>query len=260
MSARPVCPSRTRWRKRSARRSPTETGSVLGFLPGQREIERTAERLEGRLPDNCDVVPLYGQLDGKAQDAAIRPATSRPPQGGARHIHRRDLDHHRRRARGHRFRVWPRLPRYEPRDGADAAGDGASIPRLRRPARRARRTRSPASRSGCGGAEQTAALPAFTPPEILQEPTSPACCSTARRLRRRRSDDAALPSTRAPGRRSPRRALLLLGLDAIDEARPADRIRRKRCASPALPARRALMVAEAGPHRTDGDGRRARRC
>src|SRR5690606_22115437 len=50
-----------------------EPGSVLAFLPGQREIERTAERLQGRLPDNCDVVPLYGQLDGKAQDAAIRP-------------------------------------------------------------------------------------------------------------------------------------------------------------------------------------------
>src|SRR5690606_1857409 len=46
----------------------TEAGSVLAFLPGQREIERTAERLEGRLPENCDVVPLYGQLDGKAQD------------------------------------------------------------------------------------------------------------------------------------------------------------------------------------------------
>ncbi|WP_040439787.1 ATP-dependent helicase HrpB [Roseibium aggregatum] len=51
-----------------------ETGSVLVFLPGQGEIRRTAEMLEGKLPANCQVAPLYGGLDAKAQDAAIRPA------------------------------------------------------------------------------------------------------------------------------------------------------------------------------------------
>jgi ATP-dependent helicase HrpB len=51
-----------------------EEGSILAFLPGQREILRTAERLEGRLGADTTVVPLYGLLDGKAQDAAIRPA------------------------------------------------------------------------------------------------------------------------------------------------------------------------------------------
>ncbi|TIR87819.1 MAG: ATP-dependent helicase HrpB, partial [Mesorhizobium sp.] len=50
-----------------------EQGSVLAFLPGQREIERTAERLKDRLGDT-DIVPLYGQLDNRAQDAAIKPA------------------------------------------------------------------------------------------------------------------------------------------------------------------------------------------
>jgi ATP-dependent helicase HrpB len=75
-----------------------EPGSVLAFLPGQREIERTAERLASRVGDSVDVVPLYGMLDGRAQDAAIRP-----------------------------------------RDRADAAGDGARVARLRRPARRPRR-------------------------------------------------------------------------------------------------------------------------
>lgn len=45
-----------------------ETGSVLAFLPGQREIERTAERLEGRVGADIDVVRLYGMLDGKAQE------------------------------------------------------------------------------------------------------------------------------------------------------------------------------------------------
>ncbi|TJV44572.1 MAG: ATP-dependent RNA helicase, partial [Mesorhizobium sp.] len=51
-----------------------ESGSVLAFLPGQREIERTAERLAGKAGADTDIVPLYGMLDGKAQDAAIKPA------------------------------------------------------------------------------------------------------------------------------------------------------------------------------------------
>src|SRR5690606_27376140 len=54
-----------------------ETGSVLAFLPGQREIERTAERLEGRIAADTDIVRLYGMMDARAQDAAIRP----PPAG-----------------------------------------------------------------------------------------------------------------------------------------------------------------------------------
>ena len=51
-----------------------EPGSVLAFLPGQREIERTAAELEGRVGNDADIVPLYGMLDARAQDAAIRPA------------------------------------------------------------------------------------------------------------------------------------------------------------------------------------------
>ena len=49
-------------------------GSCLAFLPGQREISRTAERLKDRIPALVDIVPLHGGLDGQAQDAAIRPA------------------------------------------------------------------------------------------------------------------------------------------------------------------------------------------
>lgn len=50
-----------------------ETGSILVFLPGQGEIHRTAELLEGKLPANCQLAPLFGALDAKAQDLAIRP-------------------------------------------------------------------------------------------------------------------------------------------------------------------------------------------
>lgn len=51
-----------------------QTGSILVFLPGQGEIRRTAELLSGQLPANCQIAPLYGALDAKIQDLAIRPA------------------------------------------------------------------------------------------------------------------------------------------------------------------------------------------
>ncbi|MGJ0511627.1 ATP-dependent helicase HrpB [Methylocystis sp.] len=52
-----------------------ERGSILAFLPGQGEIARVATRLaESRLPDDIDVAPLYGALDRGEQDLAIAPA------------------------------------------------------------------------------------------------------------------------------------------------------------------------------------------
>src|SRR5690606_19174714 len=44
-----------------------EEGSVLAFLPGQREIARTQELLSGRLPETVDLAPLHGGLEGPAQ-------------------------------------------------------------------------------------------------------------------------------------------------------------------------------------------------
>lgn len=54
-----------------------ESGSLLVFLPGEGEIKRLAERLDGGLPDDMQLAPLYGQLAGEAQDFAIAP----PPAG-----------------------------------------------------------------------------------------------------------------------------------------------------------------------------------
>lgn len=52
-----------------------QTGSVLVFLPGQGEIHRTAQRLREAVRDpSVDIAPLYGALDSKEQDRAIRPA------------------------------------------------------------------------------------------------------------------------------------------------------------------------------------------
>ncbi|MEC8795118.1 MAG: DEAD/DEAH box helicase, partial [Pseudomonadota bacterium] len=52
------------------------TGGILAFLPGEGEIRRTAARLEGRLPADCAVRPLYGSLPFAEQRAAITPATT----------------------------------------------------------------------------------------------------------------------------------------------------------------------------------------
>lgn len=51
-----------------------ETGSILVFLPGMREIRRVAERLEDALPENTQLHLLHGQLGPDEQDEAIRPA------------------------------------------------------------------------------------------------------------------------------------------------------------------------------------------
>jgi ATP-dependent helicase HrpB len=55
-------------------------GDILAFLPGVREIERTRERLEARLPDT-PILPLHGQIEPAAQRQAI----ARDP-GGRRRI------------------------------------------------------------------------------------------------------------------------------------------------------------------------------
>ena len=49
------------------------SGSLLVFLPGEGEIRRTQAALEGRIPDDCVIRPLYGALPFAAQRAAIAP-------------------------------------------------------------------------------------------------------------------------------------------------------------------------------------------
>ncbi len=53
----------------------TERGSALVFLPGVREIKRTAEQLRTSITDpSIDVRPLYGAMSPADQDAAIATA------------------------------------------------------------------------------------------------------------------------------------------------------------------------------------------
>lgn len=49
-----------------------EGGDVLVFLPGRREIGRVERLLvEGGVPGDVDVMPLYGELSAEAQDRAV---------------------------------------------------------------------------------------------------------------------------------------------------------------------------------------------
>ncbi|WP_333682946.1 ATP-dependent helicase HrpB [Pontibaca methylaminivorans] len=59
---------------RAERESRAMGGGLLVFLPGEREIRRTAALLAPRLPAGCCLHPLYGALPFKQQQAAIAPA------------------------------------------------------------------------------------------------------------------------------------------------------------------------------------------
>ena len=54
-----------------------EPGSLLVFLPGQGEIVRVAERLRESISDAAvDIAPLFGAMDGRAQDLAVEAAAA----------------------------------------------------------------------------------------------------------------------------------------------------------------------------------------
>ncbi|MER9402716.1 ATP-dependent helicase HrpB [Mesorhizobium caraganae] len=144
-----------------------ESGSVLAFLPGQREIERTAERLQDRLSADTDIVPLYGQLDNRAQDAAIKPA----PPGRRKVVLATSIAETSITIDGVRVVIdsgLSRLPRYEPASGLTRL-ETVRVSRASADQRAGRAGRTqPGVAIRLWRAEQTAALPAFTPPEILE--------------------------------------------------------------------------------------------
>nr|WP_320116629.1 ATP-dependent helicase HrpB [uncultured Desulfuromonas sp.] len=54
-----------------------QSGDVLVFLPGAREIQRCYDALAGRLDGNTLVLPLYGALPFEQQQQAIQPTAQR---------------------------------------------------------------------------------------------------------------------------------------------------------------------------------------
>jgi ATP-dependent helicase HrpB len=218
-----------------------ESGSVLAFLPGQREIERTAERLQGRLGPDTDIVPLYGQLDGKAQDAAIRPS----PAGRRKVVLATSIAETSITIDGVRVVIdsgLSRLPRYEPASGLTRL----ETVRVSKASADQRAGRAGRTQAGVAirlwRAEQTAALPAFTPPEILEADLSGLLLDCAAFGVADPATLAFLDPPPAPALKEAR--VLLRSLHAIDEAgrlTEAGASMRKL----ALPVRLAHMVAEA---------------
>ncbi|BAV49693.1 DEAD/DEAH box helicase [Mesorhizobium sp. 113-1-2] len=218
-----------------------ESGSVLAFLPGQREIERTAERLVGKVGADTDIVPLYGQLDGKAQDAAIKPA----PSGRRKVVLATSIAETSITIDGVRVVIdsgLSRLPRYEPASGLTRL----ETVRVSKASADQRAGRAGRTQAGVAirlwRAEQTAALPAFTPPEILEADLSGLLLDCAAFGVADPTGLAFLDPPPAPALNEAR--VLLRALHAIDEAgrlTEAGASMRKL----ALPVRLAHMVAEA---------------
>jgi len=144
-----------------------EAGSVLVFLPGEGEIRRLAGQLDGRLPDDVILAPLYGQLAGAEQDLAISPA----PAGRRKLVLATSIAETSLTIEGVRVVVDSgqlRLPRYDP---------GSAMTRLvtqRLAAANAEQRRGRAGRLGPGlcvrlwSEEEQGRLQAFAPPEIQQ--------------------------------------------------------------------------------------------
>ncbi|MDF1633003.1 ATP-dependent helicase HrpB [Mycoplana sp. MJR14] len=144
----------------------TEAGSILAFLPGQAEIRRTMERLEGRFDDRTMLVPLYGNLTQGEQDAAIRP----PANGMRKIVLATSIAETSITIDGVRVVIdsgLQRLPVFEASTGITRL-ETVRVSRASADQRAGRAGRTePGIAIRLWHAGQTAALAAFTPPQIL---------------------------------------------------------------------------------------------
>ncbi|CAN7498210.1 ATP-dependent helicase HrpB [Rhizobium rhizogenes] len=149
----------------------TEQGSILAFLPGQAEITRTVERLQSRLPLETAIAPLYGNLGQKEQDAAIRPA----PKGTRKVVLATSIAETSITIDGVRIIVdsgLQRLPVFEASTGITRL-ETVRVSRASADQRAGRAGRTePGIAIRLWHPGQTAALPAFTPPQILSSDLS----------------------------------------------------------------------------------------
>lgn len=148
-----------------------ETGDILAFLPGVREIERVRERLTTRLPDT-PIHPLHGQIEPAAQRAAIR----RDAQGRRRIVLATAIAETSLTLNGVSVVVDSGLARLAEFDRA--AGTTHLVTRRASQASAAQRA-GRAARQGPGVAYRLweeaghAGRPAFAPPEIVQADLAP---------------------------------------------------------------------------------------
>jgi ATP-dependent helicase HrpB len=148
-----------------------ETGSILAFLPGQAEIGRTAERLAGRFGDDTAIVPLFGNLTQREQDAAIRPA----PAGTRKIVLATSIAETSITIDGVRIVIdsgLQRLPVFEASTGITRL-ETVRVSRASAEQRAGRAGRTePGIAIRLWHPGQTAALPAFTPAQILSSDLS----------------------------------------------------------------------------------------
>src|SRR5437868_8335516 len=141
-------------------------GSLLAFLPGVAEIERTAERL-GALPGDVDLHRLHGSLDPREQRAAIAPS----PPARRKVVLATSIAETSLTLDGVRIVVdsgLARRPRYDRAAGitrlvTERASQAAVTQRAGRAGRQA-----PGTVYRLWEEAATAALPRFDPPEILE--------------------------------------------------------------------------------------------
>ncbi len=192
-----------------------EEGSALVFLPGQAEIRRVAERLDGRLPTGVRLAPLYGALTSAEQDFAIRPC--RPPERKvvlATAIAETSLT-----IDGVRLVIdggLARVPKYEPNTGLTRL-ETMRVSRASADQRRGRAGRTePGVCWRLWSEGQTSALQPYSTPEILEADLSQLALDLAAVGIR---DPAAIAFLDPPPKPAWTEAVnLLRNLEAIDEA------------------------------------------
>jgi ATP-dependent helicase HrpB len=148
-----------------------EPGSVLAFLPGAAEIERTARALEERLPADVDLHLLHGAREGADQRAAIAP----PPPGRCKLVLATSIAETSITIEGVRVVVDSGLARRPRLDRALGLSrlvtERASQAALTQRAGRAGRT-APGVAIRLWEAAETQGRPRFDPPEILESDLS----------------------------------------------------------------------------------------
>jgi ATP-dependent helicase HrpB len=144
-----------------------EPGSALVFLPGEAEIRRTAERLKGRIPEDVEIAPLYGQLSPAEQDRAVQPA----PPGRRKVVLATSIAETSLTIEGIRIVVdsgYRRAPAYEPSTGLTML-ETRRVSRAAADQRRGRAGRTePGTCFRLWNEGQNAALEPFDRPEILE--------------------------------------------------------------------------------------------
>lgn len=155
------------------------TGDILVFLPGQGEIQRTAERLAERVRPSVEIAPLYGALDPAAQDRALRP----PAPGGRKVVLATSIAETSLTIPGVRVVVdagLARVPRYDPASGLTRL---ATV-RVSRAAADQRRGRAGRTEPGVcyrlWDEPETRALASYADPEIREADLSGLALDLAR--------------------------------------------------------------------------------